>query len=355
MIITSWNIRGLNSKGKQRYLKERLRKDKPGIAIIQEMKITMQQMVRIIKKLKIQYEVMGQDAIGTAGGLTIMWNPEELIFENWTSLPRILTSSCRVIGSAERVLITRVYGPHTRGDREIFIKNVKEARGLYPEMPWIIGGDFNLIRTLDEKKGGIRRTDQFMDMFNDIIAEQRLVDMQTINGIFTWNNRRGGKNRLASRLDRFLLSESIMNRDVFLEAKIMRALGSDHWPIRLEIDIKKNSGKKPFRFESFWLRNPQFLEKAEDWWTQSTVKGKGKMHTFQLKLKELKGKIKKWNREEFWNIMEEKQRLEQEMEEIQQRIILKGRSEESCKAEGILISKLEERRKQEEILWRQKS
>lgn len=224
-------------------------------------------MERIIKKLKIQYEVMGQDAIGTAGGLAIMWNPEELIFENWTSLPRILTGSCRVIGSAERVLITGVYGPHIAGERESFIKNVKEVKGLYPEMPWIIGGDFNLIRTLDEKKGGIRRTNQFMDMFNDMIADQRLVDMLTINGIYTWNNRRGGKNQIASRLDRFLVYESIMNRDVFLEAKIMLALGSDHWPIRLVIDIKKNSGKKSFRFESFWLRNPHFLEKVEEWWT----------------------------------------------------------------------------------------
>ena len=130
MIITSWNIRGLNSKGKQRYLKERLRKDKPRIVIIQETNITQQQMERIIKKLKIQYEVMGQDAIGTPGGLAIMWNPEELIFENWTSLPRILTGSCRVIGSAESVLITGVYGPHIVGERESFIKNVKEARGL---------------------------------------------------------------------------------------------------------------------------------------------------------------------------------------------------------------------------------
>eukprot|EP00253_Pinus_taeda_P036244 PITA_36244 len=268
---------------------------------------------------------MGQDAIGTTGGLAITWNPEELIFENWTSLPRILTGSFRVIGSAEKLLTRGVYGPHIAGERERFLKNVKEARGLYPEMSWIIGGDFNLIRTVDEKKGGIRRTDQFMDMFNEMISEQRLVDMRTINGIFTWNNRRGGKNQIASRLD------------------------------RLEIDIKKNSGKKPLRFESFWLRNPQFLEKAEEWWTQSTLQGKGKMHTFKLKLKELKRNIKRWNKEEFGNIMEEKQRLEQEMEEIQQRIIIEGRSEESCKAEGILISKLEERRKQEEILWRQKS
>jgi len=34
MIVTSWNIRGLNNKGKQRYLKEILKKDKPSIMII---------------------------------------------------------------------------------------------------------------------------------------------------------------------------------------------------------------------------------------------------------------------------------------------------------------------------------
>jgi len=93
----------------------------------------------------------------------------------------------------------------------------------------------------------------------------------------------------------------------------------------------------------------------EEWWTQSTVQGKGKMHTFQLKLKELKGRIKKWNKEEFGNIMEEKQKLEEEMEALQQRIIIEGRTEESSRKEGIILGKLEERRKREEVLWRQKS
>jgi len=146
-----------------------------------------------------------------------------------------------------------------------------------------------------------------------------------------------------------------MNRDVFIEVKIVPSLGSDHWPIRLEIYIKKNPGKRPFRIEAFWLRDPKFMQKIEEWWSQSTVQGKGRMHTFQLKLKELKGKIKKWNKEEFGNIMEEKQKLEREMETLQQRIITEGRSEESSKEEGIIIGKLEERRKQEEVLWRQKS
>lgn len=80
MIIISWNIRGLNSKGKQIYMKEKLKKDRPSIMILQETKITMQQMEGIIKNSKLQYEVMGQDAIGSAGGIAILWNPNEIIF-----------------------------------------------------------------------------------------------------------------------------------------------------------------------------------------------------------------------------------------------------------------------------------
>ena len=75
---------------------------------------------------------------------------------------------------------------------------------------------------------------------------------------------------------------------------------------------------------------------------------------FQLKLKELKGRIKKWNKEEFGNIMEDKQKLEKEMESLQQQMIMEGRTEESISKEGAILGKLEERRKQEEILWWQK-
>lgn len=285
----------------------------------------MQSIEKIIKNNKIQYEVMGQDAIGPAGGIAILWNPDKIVFEKWLSMLRILTGIGGILGTKERVLIMGAYGPHVPGERERFLRNVQAARRICPDLPWIVGGDFNMIRTMEEKKGGIRKFYQYMEMFSEMINEQRLVDILTINGVYTWNNRRGGKNQIASRLGRFLVSESIMNRDVFIEAKIMPTLGSDHWPVRLEIDIKKNSGKRPFRFEAFSLRDPKFMEKVEEWWSQSTAQGKGNMHTFQLKLKELKGKIKQWNKEEFGNIMEEIHKLERDMEELQQKIISEGR------------------------------
>lgn len=80
-------------------------------------------------------------------------------------------------------------------------------RRLFPATPWMVGGDFNMIKSLGEKKGGKSRPDQDMEAFSEMITEQGLVDIPTTNRVYTWNNCRGGRNQIASRLDRFLVSE----------------------------------------------------------------------------------------------------------------------------------------------------
>ena len=82
MIITTWNIRGLNSRGKQRYHKERLKKDKPSIMIVHETKISEEKLKDIMENFKPKYQVMAQDANGSARGLAILWNPTEVLFED---------------------------------------------------------------------------------------------------------------------------------------------------------------------------------------------------------------------------------------------------------------------------------
>jgi len=68
----------------------------------------------------------------------------------------------------------------------------------------------------------------------------------------------------------------------------------------------------------------------EQWWKNSEVeiKGRNKMHTLQLRLKELKGKIKKWNKEEFGNIQKYQEKLQIDMKRIQHKIIEEGRTKE---------------------------
>ena len=129
------------------------------------------------------------------------------------------------------------------GKRKTFINNMTKVRGLYHNIPWIIRGDFNMIKSLNKKRGRVRGVDADLEMFGDTINEQRLVDITTTNGIHTWNNRRGGRRQITSRLDRFLILEEIVSRDIFMEAMILPGMGSDDWPVRLEIELKSSPKK----------------------------------------------------------------------------------------------------------------
>eukprot|EP00253_Pinus_taeda_P032855 PITA_32855 len=72
------------------------------------------------------------------------------------------------------------------------------------------------------------------------------------------------------------------------------------------------------------------------------------MFQFQQKLKHLKGKIKFWNRTVFGNIHHGKANIEQEMKQLQQKIITQGRSNDLADQEKTLEKELIEKEKQEE-------
>jgi hypothetical protein len=55
-----------------------------------------------------------------------------------------------------------------------------------------------MITSLLEKKGGIRRLDGENKAFRDWIENYRLIDIPTINGLFTWNNRRRSEKNCSS-------------------------------------------------------------------------------------------------------------------------------------------------------------
>lgn len=75
----------------------------------------------------------------------------------WVSLPRIILGVFRLIWSTEWVLIAGVYGPHIPRERKIFLKDLQTTRRLLPRIPWIVGGDFNMIKALEEKKGRMEK------------------------------------------------------------------------------------------------------------------------------------------------------------------------------------------------------
>jgi hypothetical protein len=73
---------------------------------------------------------------------------------------------------------------------------------------------------------------------------------------------------------------------------------------------------KPSDLKKFWLDHPDFKANIEHWWRESEpIKGTLIYH-FQHRLKNLKIKLKTWNKQVLGNIFQAQKDLEKLMEEV---------------------------------------
>ncbi|KAL7171376.1 hypothetical protein ACSBR2_036097 [Camellia fascicularis] len=78
--------------------------------------------------------------------------------------------------------------------------------------PWFVGGDFNEVRVMSERKGCLRR-DRGMKDFNDLIDNLELLAIPMIGRTFTWCNALVGDRW--NRIDRFLIDHRWLEKFSF--------------------------------------------------------------------------------------------------------------------------------------------
>ena len=83
------------------------------------------------------------------------------------------------------------------------------------DLPWCLGVDFNIFCFLSERLGGVSYT-RAMHGFSDFITLHGLMDLPLEGGLYTWSNASS-----ASRIDRFLLSNSCRSVHSFLPKKVV--------------------------------------------------------------------------------------------------------------------------------------
>ena len=148
--------------------------------------------------------------------------------------PFTLSIEFHIVGTRIRGFISNLYGPPRAEQKTAFLDLISYIKAIVEDKSWILGEDFNLIRNLDEKKGGIQNLNSVSNHFNSVINDLNLIDVRTSNGIFTWNNKEMGDRGIACMLDRFLLLGSVMMAGGDLRAVVLPAAGLYHWPISLE-------------------------------------------------------------------------------------------------------------------------
>ena len=69
--------------------------------------------------------------------------------------------------------------------RRAFLDSIYSQGMLLKDITWILGGDFNMITSLQDKKGGLRKLEEKSEAFKETIDKLRLIDIQTNNGMQT--------------------------------------------------------------------------------------------------------------------------------------------------------------------------
>ena len=84
------------------------------------------------------------------------------------------------------------------------------------------------------------------------------MDIESIKLKPTWHNNGCGDGRVAKRLDRFLVSEKMLDRQHFMKHWVGCGGRSDHLPIFLEYRTRPIKPPNPLKLNKTWLKDESF-------------------------------------------------------------------------------------------------
>nr|KYP35677.1 Transposon TX1 uncharacterized [Cajanus cajan] len=230
-------------------------------------------------------------SINTAGGLLCIWDPNKINVTSQFSGLGYLGLIGIVKESGDVVVMVNVYAPSEGGVRKNLWDELMSCREDSSNSLWCMVGDFNSIRSLEERVGLASGMYAVTDiaMFNGFIQLMEMEDVPLAGRKFTWYRPNGA---VKSRIDRVLVSKEWSMRWPCASQLVLNQGISDHCPILMRND-GADWGPKPFRIFNSWLQREEIKKMVTKEWSDLVVLG---WAAFRLKekIKLLKHKIKAW-------------------------------------------------------------
>ena len=346
--ILSWNCRGLGSIPAVGALRRIVINEQPQLIFLQETKLKQVEMEKIKNKLRMDGMLVvdcGGEGRGRRGGLALLWKNEWQVSVTTFSMNHIdVVISCN---GGDEWRFTGLYGfPEEENKHKtgVLLKALRNANNL----PWLCGGDMNLMLWSQEKQGGDGFNYENAEMFREALDYGELEDLHYNGYPFTWTNNQGGEKNIQERLDRFCATAKW--REMFNGSLVthLEKRKSDHLPLIVSIrksiiNAQKRRPRKLFRFEEMWLKE----ESCEDTIKKAWQPEEDVCRNITRTARELRG----WSKETFGGVAKELRECKMSMGKLM---------EEEPTAENLnqmraLDERMDELEAREEIYWRQRS
>nr|GFA81259.1 RNA-directed DNA polymerase, eukaryota [Tanacetum cinerariifolium] len=232
-------------------------------------------------------QAMGE-AVGNSGGILCVW--EANVFKK--DYVMISDNFVAIYGtwlpSNFKILFVAIYAPQQASCKRVLWECVSTLIGRW-NGETIILGDFNEVRSIDERRGSCFNPSNARG-FDHFISSSGLVDVKLEGYAFTWSHPSGSK---MSKLDRFLVSEGIFSIFPSITALCLDRHLSDHRPILLR-EVYSDFGLIPFWFYYSWFSLERFDAMVEQTWCSFSHSDVNRMIRFKKKLHDLKAIIRRW-------------------------------------------------------------
>ncbi|TVU21770.1 hypothetical protein EJB05_31429, partial [Eragrostis curvula] len=185
------------------------------------------------------------------------------------SLTTVLSSNTTDLS----LTITNVYAPSDHRDSRQFLDGLAELAG-HIAGPWLVVGDFNLVRDLSDKNNNSFNAN-LAAAFNSTLHSLALLELPLLDRLFTWTNNRSSPT--LARLDRVFINNDFASLCPNTTLSSLPRITSDHTPFLATISttIPKPSS---FRFDTSWLRYPDFLPAVLPAWYSTHSPGNASGH-----------------------------------------------------------------------------
>ncbi|GJT38736.1 RNA-directed DNA polymerase, eukaryota [Tanacetum coccineum] len=170
-------------------------------------------------------------SMGASGGIITMWDTRTFEVDCQFSNRNFLGVTGSWRGLSSKVGLFNVYAPQSSSLKEQLWSLIERVIADM-DATWIIFGDFNVVRSLDERIGSSFDVNE-ANTFNDFISRSGLCDLPLGGRRFTRFDKEGRK---ASKLDRFLVTSGFFDMWNGASVSVLCRSVSDHCPIRLKLD-----------------------------------------------------------------------------------------------------------------------
>jgi hypothetical protein len=255
-LVLSWNTRGLGDYDKCIVVRDAIKAAAPSVACLQETKLhdisSFKAKTFLPSNLSNNLLVLPSD--GARGGIATAWDQNLWSLTNSIALHYSLTTTLASTISDCDFTVTNVYAPSDHRHSPAFLNELLSLLSLISG-PWLIFGDFNLIRSPDDKNNGNLNLN-LMNSFNLALDHLGVLEIPLLGRSFTWSNHQPSP--ILARLDRAFvnLDHSLAFPNTSLSP--LPKPTSDHTPILLSMSSSIPTSNI-FRFENSWLHNRSFL------------------------------------------------------------------------------------------------